>query len=78
MFNEFGILDITPIPLKCNNQAAIHISSNPIFQERTKHIELNCYFVREKLLHGLISLHHVSAKTTSECPNQTFIWSSSL
>ena len=62
LFHELGITDITPIPVKCDSQAAIYIAKNPMFHVRTKHIELDCHFVREKLLAGLISLHHVSTK----------------
>ncbi|GAV77907.1 LOW QUALITY PROTEIN: hypothetical protein CFOL_v3_21375, partial [Cephalotus follicularis] len=59
LLSELGFGDPSPMQLWCDNQAAIHIDSNPIFHERTKHIEVDCHFVREKLQQKLISTNFV-------------------
>jgi len=56
LLHDFHILFIQPATLYCDNQSAIQIASNQVFHERTKHIEIDCHLVREKLHAGLIKL----------------------
>lgn len=51
-----------PIPLYSDSSAAISISSNPVYHARTKHIELDCHFVREKVQLGVLKPLYVPSK----------------
>ena len=50
LLKDLGIfLSHTPI-LWCDNVSALAIASNPVFHARTKHIEVDFHFVRERVL----------------------------
>ncbi|KAJ0924954.1 putative RNA-directed DNA polymerase [Helianthus annuus] len=49
LLRELEISCPDPTQLFCDNQAARHIANNPVFHERTKHVEMDCCFVRERV-----------------------------
>ena len=62
LLQELGIKDLLPVALKCDNQSAIQIGKNPILHERTKHVEHDCHFTRDKVMEGLIELMYTPSQ----------------
>ena len=62
LLKDLGMSTSSTTPLYCDNQNAIHIAHNDVFHERTKHIEIDCHFIRYHLVHGALKLFSVSSK----------------
>jgi len=50
---------IDSIDLHCDNQGAIKLSQNHVFHARSKHIEIQYHFIRERVLGGEIQLKYI-------------------
>ncbi|KAI3447048.1 hypothetical protein Pfo_003713, partial [Paulownia fortunei] len=48
-----------PMRLYCDNKSAINIAHNPVQHDRTKHIEIDRHFIKEKLESGLICIPYM-------------------
>ena len=56
LLEELALHSLRPVTLHCENISAIHIAQNLVFHERTKHLEIDCHFTRDKVIEGLLQL----------------------
>jgi histone deacetylase 1/2 len=59
LLKEIGIQVPATAKLWCDNLGAKYLSSNPVFHARTKHIEVDYHFVRERVLRRLLQIDFV-------------------
>lgn len=48
-----------PITLFCDNKATQQIAANPCYHERTKHLDIDCHFTREKVQDGFLQTAYI-------------------
>ena len=49
LLQDLGYLSKQPIRLFCDNKVACDIAHNPVQHDRTKHVEVDRFFIKEKL-----------------------------
>ena len=60
IIKDFGVFLSLPPMLWCDNVSALALASNPIFHARTKHIEVDYHYIREKVLSKELKVHFIS------------------
>jgi len=59
LLKELTIPFSSPV-IFCDNQSAVLLAHNPILHARTKHMEIDLFFVREKVMAKQLSVIHIS------------------
>uniref|UniRef100_A0A5B6Z677 Putative polyprotein n=1 Tax=Davidia involucrata TaxID=16924 RepID=A0A5B6Z677_DAVIN len=62
LLRDLGIVCNKSMRLYCDNKSAINIAHNPVQHDRTKHIEIDRHFIKEKLNEGMICTPFVKSE----------------
>jgi histone deacetylase 1/2 len=62
LLHEIGVKSPNAAKLWCDNLGATYLSSNPVFHARTKHIEVDYHFVRDRVKQKRFEIDFVSSK----------------
>jgi histone deacetylase 1/2 len=59
ILTEIGVQHPAAAQLWCDNLGATYLTANPVFHARTKHIEIDYHFVKERVAHKLLQVRHI-------------------
>ncbi|KAI5329692.1 hypothetical protein L3X38_029089 [Prunus dulcis] len=62
VLEDFGELQTEATPLMVDNTSAIAMTRNPIFHQKTKHINHRYHFIRDALQEGIVDLRYCKSK----------------
>ncbi|WKA02568.1 hypothetical protein VitviT2T_020743 [Vitis vinifera] len=62
LLQDLGYLSRQPIRLFCDNKAAYDIAHNPVQHDRTKHVEVDRFFIKEKLDDKIVELPKIRSE----------------
>jgi histone deacetylase 1/2 len=62
LVRELGVTLKEKPCLWCDNLGATYLSANPVFHARTKHIEIDFFFVRERVARKQLDIMFISSK----------------
>jgi len=62
LMHDLCVPPMLPIVMHCDNKVAQHIAGNPIFHEKTKHLNIDYHYTRDKVVEGFLQTPHVSSR----------------
>ena len=57
---DLGVSLRGPMVIKADNQGSIALAKNPVFHDRSKHIDIQYHYTRELVRQGKVELSYVS------------------
>ena len=51
--------ELEPTVIHCDNQSCIKLTENPVFHDRSKHIEMRYHYIRDMIQKKVLSLQYV-------------------
>eukprot|EP00253_Pinus_taeda_P009293 PITA_09293 len=59
MLADMHVSQTSPTSLFCDNQGVLKLANNPVFHERTKHVETHFHYIRQLVEYGSVQLRYV-------------------
>jgi hypothetical protein len=62
LLQKLGLLEDKPIMLYCDNKTTINIANNPVQHDKTKYVEIDQYFINDKLDEDIVCMLFIGTK----------------
>ena len=59
LLSDLRVSTSLPARVYCDNKATISIAHNPVLHDRTKHVEVDKHFIKEKIDNGVICMPYI-------------------
>jgi hypothetical protein len=67
LLSDLFSAELEPTVIHCDNQSCIKLSENPVFHDRSKHIEMRYHYVRDMVQKNILSIQYVpTAEQTTD------------
>lgn len=62
VLEDIGLVQLEATPTKCDNQGCLALAKNPKHHSKTKHFDIQHYFIREKIKIRMIDIKYCATK----------------
>jgi hypothetical protein len=59
LLSDLFSAELEPTVIHCDKQSCIKLSENPVFHDRSKHIEMRYHYVRDMVQKNILSIQYV-------------------